>query len=161
MNKVIFLDIDGVVNSAFSKARCQGFIGIDGPKVALLKQIIDATDAKIVLTSTWKIDYEKYMSDGFHYKVGKYLREKLREHNLEIYDTTTRYETNLAHRGEGIYNYVKENKVDNFVILDDDIFNDFEEYNLMPHLVKSEWSGTNHTGGLNEDLVREAIEKLK
>lgn len=162
-NKVCFVDVDGVLNWAYCDARCGGFIGISGSKLKLLKQIVDATRAKIVLTSTWKIDYEKYMEDPFLYSsgAGKYLREKFRSHNLKIFDTTTRYETNIAHRGEGIHNYVKENNVGSFVILDDDIFDDYEEYGLMPYLVKSKWCDEKtHQGGLNEELVAQAIEIL-
>ena len=47
--KVVFLDIDGVLNTNFSKSTCAGFLGIDTAKVRLLKKIIEATDAKIVL----------------------------------------------------------------------------------------------------------------
>ena len=65
--KVIFLDIDGVLNSDtdFFELRKFGHPvnEIKGSKVinrgclALLQQIIEDTDAKIVLSSTWRHHY--------------------------------------------------------------------------------------------------------
>ena len=52
--KVIFLDIDGVLNCSTTKDLCEFYTGIEDKKVAILKQIVDATDAKIVLISTWR-----------------------------------------------------------------------------------------------------------
>jgi hypothetical protein len=56
--KAIFLDIDGVLNTMYTEGRVTGsklIIGIEDRFVELLKQIVDATDAVIVLTSTWKL----------------------------------------------------------------------------------------------------------
>lgn len=55
--RVIFLDIDGELTYA-------GYCNeethyIDSEKVALLKEIVDATNAKIVLSSSWKCGYDK------------------------------------------------------------------------------------------------------
>ena len=38
--KLIFLDIDGVLNCAISKSRCFGCLGIDDDKVKRLKTIV-------------------------------------------------------------------------------------------------------------------------
>lgn len=45
--KVIFLDIDGVLNS-------KGTSTLDDTYISRLKEIVKATDAKIVLSSSWK-----------------------------------------------------------------------------------------------------------
>ena len=52
--KVIFLDIDGVLNTPSSESRCGEYIGIDDEKVKKLKKIVEKTKAEIVLISTWK-----------------------------------------------------------------------------------------------------------
>ena len=52
--KVIFLDVDGVLNCHSTKDKCGDYIGIDDKKVALLKEIVDATGAIIILVSSWK-----------------------------------------------------------------------------------------------------------
>ena len=75
--KVIFLDVDGVLNTKYSKSRCGRFIGIDKDKVAQLKRIVDETDAEIVLSSTWRLGYNK---DGhFLQEHGVYLDRKFAE----------------------------------------------------------------------------------
>lgn len=50
--KVIFLDVDGVLNC---NARRQFVREIDPAPTALLLQVIQQTDAKLVLSSTWRI----------------------------------------------------------------------------------------------------------
>ncbi len=60
--KVIFLDIDGVLNSHFWNDTHQREIGdgtlIDEEKVMLLGQLIRNTNAKIVLHSGWKFWFD-------------------------------------------------------------------------------------------------------
>lgn len=53
--RILFLDIDGVLNSERYVRRC-GYTGvvIDPAKMELLKQIIDATGARIVLSTSWR-----------------------------------------------------------------------------------------------------------
>ena len=59
--KVIFLDIDGVLNSDeyIHKARKLGFKGIeeeiDIEKVELLKKAVEQTGARVVLSSSWRL----------------------------------------------------------------------------------------------------------
>lgn len=82
--RVIFLDIDGVLNSKeFFQNRqpTQGLNEIDEEKVKLLQQIVQATNAKIVLTSTWRI-YDK--AD----KVYQHLVDVLAKYDLSIFDCT-------------------------------------------------------------------------
>lgn len=50
--KIIFLDVDGVLNCQNSKSNCYGIMGIDDDKVSRLRKIVECTDAKIVLIST-------------------------------------------------------------------------------------------------------------
>lgn len=153
--KVIFLDIDGVLNSVKSKSRYDGYIGIDNSKVKLLKEIIKETNAKIVLTSTWKKHWEKDSNLICHHDA-KYLNNKLRKQGLFILDKTI---DNDSNRGEGIHNWIKEYNVSNWVVLDDEIFKDYEEYGILKHLVKTEFYDKNG-GGLQESHVEEAIRIL-
>lgn len=53
--KVLFLDIDGVVNCATTAQRHRGAIGIDPYMALLVGRIIIATDCKVVLSSTWRL----------------------------------------------------------------------------------------------------------
>jgi len=53
--KVIFLDIDGVLNN-FSLIQANGFDYIDQGMVSTLGLIVAETGAEIVLSSTWRIN---------------------------------------------------------------------------------------------------------
>lgn len=53
--KVLFLDIDGVVNCATTTQRHRGVIGIDPYMALLVDRIVQATGCKIVLSSTWRL----------------------------------------------------------------------------------------------------------
>lgn len=82
--KVIFLDIDGVLNTPSSESRCGEYIGIDDEKVKKLKQIIEATKAEIVLISTWKKYWrkEEKLKPLQDYSAN-YLDEKLAKQGLK------------------------------------------------------------------------------
>jgi hypothetical protein len=53
--KVLFLDIDGVVNNARTKQNFQGLIGVDPALAALVRRIVQNTGCEIVLSSTWRL----------------------------------------------------------------------------------------------------------
>ena len=52
--KVIFLDIDGVLNYSGCKEKIGGIFFVNDERIKILKEIIDKTNAKIVLSSTWR-----------------------------------------------------------------------------------------------------------
>jgi HAD domain in Swiss Army Knife RNA repair proteins len=54
--KVLFLDIDGVVNNKRTKETFQGFRGIDPTLAALVQRIVQNTGCEIVLSSSWRLD---------------------------------------------------------------------------------------------------------
>lgn len=68
MTKIIFLDVDGVLNCSTTEWRWdgkenkkkqeggKGYIGMDPKLVKLFNSIIKKTGAKIVLSSTWRHD---------------------------------------------------------------------------------------------------------
>ena len=153
MTKVIFLDVDGVLNCQTTKASVGPWIGIDSKKVKLLKQIVDETGARIVLSSSWKSGWfkgDKAAQD----REARYLDNKLRREGLHITDKT--FDKGLD-RGVGITNYVEGHSVDRFVILDDEVF-DYEECRITDKLVKTEFYADD--GGLGESHVSRAIELL-
>ena len=156
--KVIFLDIDGCVNNSCSKSRCEGYTGIDDDKLERLKQIVDATGSKIVLSSTWRLGYNK---DGHHLKAfGDYLKRKFKKHQLEVYDVTPDFGKRGWLRGEEILDWlVKHPDVDRYLILDD------EEYDFyrIGHEITDYWIQTEYysdLGGLQDEHVKKAIEML-
>lgn len=104
--KVLFLDIDGVLNTPKMCGRF-GFDFIDNVLVALVARIIKETEAKIVLSSTWRVD-EKDRS---------LVVRELAYYGLTIHDCTP-VMTDLERRDE-IQAWVKQNTVTRFAILDD------------------------------------------
>ena len=73
--KVIFLDIDGVLNNQ-TLLYHYGLDYIDGDMVELLKHVVSATGAEIVLSSSWRLD-------GYSKKVvGKELEEGRRDQGM-------------------------------------------------------------------------------
>ena len=126
--KVIFLDIDGVLNTSETfKIREQieketGIwkIEIDEFRVEYLKQIIDETGAKVVLGSTWKKDLENVDDKivPIHEK-GVGLLNILNKHGIELYDILKKgYDLS---REDLITIWLNEHpNVESFIIIDDE-----------------------------------------
>ena len=155
--KVVFLDIDGVLNEEKSRSRCCGYKGIDDKKAENLAKIVEETNAKIVLISTWKDDWRK--TDKAHQgMMANYLDKKLKKQGLAVLDKTKSIDKNGFHfsRGEGILQYLADNKVEKYVILDDYQF-DYDSCGLTDHYIKT----NAHSGGLTEQLAEKAIKTIK
>ena len=155
--KVIFLDIDGVLNEEKSRSRCCGYLGIDDKKAKNLAKIVEETNAKIVLISTWKDDWRK--TDKAHQGImANYLDKKLKKQGLVVLDKTKSIDENGFHfsRGEGILQYLADNKVEKYVILDDYQF-DYDSCGLSDYYIKTDA----YNGGLTKELVGRAIQILK
>lgn len=151
--KTIFLDVDGVLNCDETEDTIGGYMGIEYCAVKMLKDIVDTTDAQIVLCSSWKEDWYKDEKDKQD-RLANYLDKRLAEEGLTIVDKTV---DKIWNRGEGITNYLKEHpEITSWIILDDEIWEDYDKFNCLPHLVKTAW----YDGGLKEEHVKQAIEKL-
>ncbi|MGN0394383.1 MAG: HAD domain-containing protein [Coprococcus sp.] len=154
--KVIFFDVEGVLNS--NKFVCNGTgEHIDRKNVANLKAIVKATDAKLVLTSDWRAAIYK---DADTKPQIKELLDKLNEAGLEIYGITPgASEIKEKYDDYGrvfeVKSYIKNNNVENFVIIDD-MDMDWERENLEEYWINTE----NVTHGLTEEDARKAIELL-
>lgn len=156
---IIFLDIDGVLNSHTTAERCGQYIGIEDQKLNLLEIIVKHTKARIVLASTWKYFWrfkqeDKYRQDD----LANYLDDVFAKHTLKV--TAKTYEINPFKRGEGILDYLhllKKNQVpiNNFVIIDDMLF-DYRQTKLIDHIIK-----TDSKVGLQAKHVVKAISLLK
>lgn len=150
--KIIFLDVDGVLNSIDSEDHFHCFIGLDYSGIKLLREIVDATGAEIVLVSTWKLSWDK---DGSRPdSLGSYLDTRLAEEGLTIIDKTDY--AGIHDRGHGIVDWLSEHPTDSWIVLDDEIFNDYEECGILPRLVKTDF----YDGGLKEKHVEMAINLL-
>lgn len=153
-DNIIFLDIDGVLNYVTCIDRVphsSAIFGINQYNVALLSQIVKKTNAKIVLTSSWKSGWEL---DHFKDVDTIYLVISLALQDLYIMDKTVD-EVSPSLRGEGIINWLHHHNYKNFVILDDEEF-DYSEKHLYNHFVY-----TDYTTGLIKEDVNKAVKILE
>ena len=156
--KLIFLDVDGVLNCSSTKARLDTFIFVEEKKIELLKQLVDRTDAKIVLSSTWRhgwADLENGLDsrDARHFIA---LRDKLREYEIELFDYTAITNGAMDRRGEEIGLWLEKHSeimIDGMVILDD--LNGMYVRPYAKHLVR-----TSFMKGLEEKHVELAMKIL-
>lgn len=118
--KVIFLDIDGVLNSkAYDAQRnLNEQTDIDETRLPLVKKIVDQTGAKIVLSSTWRehwsVDPQLCDNDG------DYINKTFAMSGLKIYDKTPRLGI-TAERPDEIRAWLNSTTetIESFVIIDD------------------------------------------
>ncbi len=150
--KAIFLDVDGVLNSDeyFDKIKNLNIDGIqseiDVEKIKLLNIAINETMAKVVLTSSWR--YTRNAQE---------LRKLLLEYG--IFTDSTPFIQN--ERGLEIKQYLSEHPdVEDFVIIDDEIFDSYDD-ELIKKLVKiSNGNGHNFGEGLLPKDIDEIIKRL-
>lgn len=118
--KVIFLDIDGVLNNEEHIVKIHGLLGkeqyldllretgelpFDYRSCELLQEFIKTTNAEVILSSTWRLNPEAPNI------IKRYA-------GIEIKDITPRLK---GIRGEEIQKYLDNHKeITNYVILDDD-----------------------------------------
>lgn len=166
MNKIIFLDIDGVlVNRNSLKAdheyaKTHGghrpmekfsahYNSFDSECVQRLNQITDVTGAVFVISSTWRMG--RTVSE---------LRDILSSRGVagKVLDKTTTKDYNgykELTRGDQIEEFIKSysavRPIDKFIIIDDDS----DMSNLMDRLVQ-----TNFEDGLRDEDVKKAISML-
>jgi tRNA A37 N6-isopentenylltransferase MiaA len=142
--KVIFLDIDGVLNCSKTLERFHGCFGLDKELVVRMNYVkCCVSDLKIVLSSTWRILPEN--------------KEEVERH-LEIYDTTCKRWFDREHehhstRGEEIQEWLNRHpEVEKYVILDDDTDMLPEQ---LPHFFRTYWDN-----GLTEEIADSIINRF-
>jgi hypothetical protein len=142
--KLIFLDIDGVMNHRTHFVRSRQHQGQEFSPLAVrnLREIIKATGAKIVLSSTWR----KGMTV-------RQIKELFAWYDMDQYVISKTEYIEDAMRGLEIREWIGGcfNHNESFVIIDDDA--DMGE--LLPYLVQ-----TSNTHGLSDDKRDEAIKIL-
>lgn len=157
--KIIFLDIDGVIKED------KGGAPFLDESLECLKKITDATGAKIVMSSTWKIKYKAFIDNGLKTDIEDIQRlyDALTAHGLSICDITPLYRIEkTVRRPTEIKDYLCRNEnVESFCILDDR--DEFEWDELLGNVVLT-YLGTDKDGKkiahLTEEHVKKAVEIL-
>ncbi len=144
--KVLFLDFDGVLNfRRYLIEKNEYGVVIDPKRMEILKGIIDATNARLVLTTSWRVHWHK---DPVRCKdIGKDINRIFAESGLEIFDKT-------QVRNEGREYEIemwlqKHPEVEAYAVLDDEFL---DADRLEGNFVK--------TSSFKEGLDREAAQKV-
>ncbi len=145
--KIIFLDVDGVLNTPKLIGRF-GFDFIDDILVALVARIVRETGAEIVLSSTWRIEE----------KNRNLVVQALARRGLEIFDCTPIIERsggwvegNWVRRHEEIGAWISENRVERFAIIDD----------MEDARIEGSFFQTDEDVGLTVEIAERVIEHLE
>lgn len=139
--KVLFLDIDGVANSAEDAKATRGVLGISPEKAFIIGKIILDTDCKVVISSSWR-NWPEGMEQ---------IKQQIYP---DIYDITPN--SHLVHyedkpRGTEIKTWLSQHpEVTRYAILDDD--SDF--FDDQP-LFKTTWEK-----GITPEIARKVTDYL-
>ena len=142
--KVIFLDFDGVITIPPKWH-------LEANKIKWIKKIVDETDAKIVVSSSWRMESVEETIDKMIGRPKRCPRNKMLYWLIDnLYDVTHTYK---GLRGQEIKDWLNErNNIENYVIIDDD--GDFLDEQLY-HFVQ-----TNYEDGITETEAIRAIKVL-
>lgn len=143
--KVIFLDFNGVLDTYDNMDE------INPDNLNRLKQIIDETNSKIVISSSLK---NTYYHTGHLSSLLKSIIKKIQSVGIEVIDITPLAKT----REEEIKIYLKNHpEIENFCIIDDD----YEMKDLENNLVKLPSQMEDGQMGLDDENMYKAIKILK
>ncbi len=142
---IIYLDIDGVLNNNndFSRKHraLTGSDVMELGKINLLKKIIEATKAEVVLISTWRLTSRDRRA----------AFAILHSHDIFAHRTTP---PEFADKVESIHKFMENHRTENYIIIEDDWI-DFMHDFPSERLIKCYWMD-----GLVVDHVTQAIEVL-
>lgn len=167
--KVIFLDIDGVLNyeqlytlnNYCYKTTKLDRGNISHVAVERLARLVETTQAKIVITSSWRGLIQAYLQGSYFSKDVQTLLLLFAQYHISIYDYTisrvSGYYTDGTpfNRGYEVREWLsRHNDVTEFVILDDEDFKDWCD--LKDHLVQTDF----YNYGLTNLHIEKAIHIL-
>lgn len=162
--KIIFLDIDGVLNSidyqnsllmstdekGISRAEIRDVYGqtFDPRCENWLAYIIAKTKAKIVISSSWRFSGVFVMQKMWEYR--KLAGEVIGRTPIH---TDNQHTVENGERGGEIAQWLKENEVENYIIIDDDS-------DMLPEQMQN-FVKTDYEFGLTRILAEKAVKILK
>ena len=167
-NKMIFLNVDGVLNCMLYCERVGKHI--NPSNVQRLKKIVETTNAKLVLTHPWKWLWDSDENATQQVKnatqdLKQILVSELQKYNLSIAELTP--ESKTGNRAEEINMYLTEyaskhpDENLNYVILDGDCDQeDYTHYCLEMNLIPTNYFCNEEEGGIQDSHVLKAIELL-
>ena len=120
--RVIFLDIDGVLNSGRTARAFQGSVlmrQLDPVAVGMLRNVVEKSGAEIVLSSTWRLS-ENWREETARCLCGAGWPVDGRLDSIFL-DRTPKYLGINTVRGDEIQKWLEDNpEYDDYIIIDDD-----------------------------------------
>ena len=162
MNNVIFLDVDGVLNSKFWDDEHQREISegkyVDVDSVKLFSKLVKKTDAKVILHSGWRFWFDDEMKPNR--EEAKFFADVMKKEGVFISGVTPDLTTEEIRKAkkfslvkaDEILQWIKENPTDNWLVIDD---LDLHNNEIEAHQVK-----TDAEVGLTERDVEKALKLL-
>ena len=148
--KVIFLDFDGVLNSEryFWAFGSLGLV-LDPKCMNYLKEVVDATGAEIVLSTSWREHWEQ--DEEKCSTVGKEMNNIFAKYHLKIFDKTP---FSVYGREFEVEAWLEEHpETSAFVVLDDRFL---DSPKIRDHFVKTDA----YFSGLEQKSAEKAIQIL-
>lgn len=164
--KIVFLDVDGVLNCAdfFKTAQTARDLSpreVDPYKVLLLHRIVEATGAKVVVSSSWRLHPEglanvkKWVDPHYLDRTPRHARFEDRHAEIREWLEKNKPQCNwtlgigyTCQRG-----YCPGHPIEKYAILDDDIHAGIGH---GKNFFKTEWYGE----GLTDEIAQKVIEHL-
>ena len=164
MNNIIFLDIDGVLNSNFWNDSHQKEISdgtlVDAEKVKLLSMLVKRTSAKIILHSGWKYWFDQDLKPlrqeaenliSLFKKEGLMIGDITPDHSTEEIRRNKKF--SIVKAGEILAWLTEHENINNWIVIDD---LDLHSKEIEMYQVK-----TNPSIGLTIDDVYKAEKILR
>lgn len=157
--KVLFLDVDGVLNSNACRSELSGGGYLDEEKVKLLSRVVRRTGSVVVLHSGWRFWFTEAMEPARREAAG--LLALLTKYGVGLYGKTPDFSTpevkktkrfSLVKASEILSWLRNHDNVENYLVLND---LDLHSKQLEKHQIRTD----SETGFSDEDVSR-AIELL-
>ena len=149
--KVIFLDVDGVLNGMDFLTHAEKLIEenlgyIDDRSVSRVVKIIQETGAKVVLSSSWRSMFNDKMEP--QYRPAEDLAARFARYGISFIGKTP---SRSSYRGREVRAWLENHpEVTTYVILDDSAFPDWNE-------LTTSWIQTDWQTGIDDTDVERAI----
>jgi len=161
--KIIFLDFDGVLNfnpvdpEVIKKASSEDLSGYNKELVKNLVTVLDETEAKIVISSSWRLYKDHPMYPDWR---KTFLELVNRGNDIIVGETKDMYEwahfSDLRrHRGKEIWTWLQDHpsmNIEKWLVLDDEVY-DMDP--IMDHVIHID-----ERRGLDLEYVKQACDYL-
>ena len=151
-DRIIFLDVDGVLNSIeyckHIKLSNNETYGVSRSLMNKLSILIESTESDVVLSSTWRLEKHKLIE----------LKKELEKINVKIYSITPDLSNGQGDRVDEIYQWIENYNVKNlyWIALDD---MDLTRFN--PKIEAINFVKVSELVGLTNANISEAITKMR